>query len=110
MSSEQIECPVCMEKKISFVNLECQHKICLSCYHNCMYFNHYKCSLCRNHISELADACELIKDIELDVKSLEKKVDELEAEKEELEEILEQVECQKEDLQDKYDEMWAQLN
>lgn len=109
-SIPEIDCPVCQESKISYVTLECQHKICLKCYHNCMYHNHFKCSLCRKHITELAETCELIQDIEQDVEDLEKRVDDLEEDKKDLEDLLERIEGEKEDLQDRCDEMWAQLN
>ena len=108
--SQTIECPVCQENKSSYVTLECKHKICLKCYHDCMYHNHYKCSMCRKHIPELADACELIQSMEEDVESLEERIDELEEEKKDLEMLVEQIEGEKEDLQDRNDEMWAQLN
>jgi len=105
-----IECPICREEKISYVVLECSHKICLKCYHNCIYHNHSKCSLCRKNIPELAETCELIKDVEQDVEDLEKRVDELEDMNKDLEDLVERIDGEKEDIQDKYDEIWAQIN
>ena len=98
-----IECPVCRENKVAFVTFECQHKICLNCYHNCMYHNHTKCSLCRKDIPELAETCELIKDVE-------KRVDELEQDREQTMTDFDNITGLYEDLQDRFDEIWAQFN
>ena len=98
-----IECPICRDDKSSYVSLECSHKICLKCYHNCIYHNHSKCSLCRKKIPELVETSELIDD-------LEERVDELEDANKDLENLIEIIEGEKEDLQCKFDEMWDQLN
>ena len=120
----KIECPICRDEQSAYVTLECSHQICLKCYHNCIYHNHIKCSLCRKNIPELAETCELIKDIELDVESLEKNVDELNDKiynqiqeittqdtqiLEKIEEI-DNISGAMEDLQEKYDKLWAQVN
>ena len=110
MSSSMIECPVCRESKNAFVTFECNHKICLNCYHNCIYHNHSKCSLCRKDIPELAETCELIKDVEEDVEKLEKRVDELEQDREQTMTDFDNITGLYEDLQDRYDEIWAQYN
>jgi len=123
-SPPTIECPICRENKSTFVTLECQHKICLKCYHNCIYHNHTKCSLCRKNIPELVETCELIKDIEQDVESLEKNIDKLNDKiYKQIQEItsqdtqilehieeLDNVNGAMEDLQDKHDMLWAQIN
>ena len=47
-----LECPICLEKKICVSYPRCNHKICISCFKKCMYNNNeeflYKCCLCRN--------------------------------------------------------------
>ncbi len=105
-----IECPVCRENKVAFVTLECQHKICLKCYHYCIYHNHTKCSLCRKNIPELAETCEFIQDIEQDVEGLETKIDELEKQNEDLYKNMDDITGLYEDLQERHDELWAQIN
>ena len=105
-----IECPICRDNKSSFVTLECSHKLCLKCYHNCIYHSHIKCSLCRKNIPELVETCELIQDIEQDVENLEKTNDELEKENEELYTEIENITGVLEDLQDRNNEILAHIN
>ncbi len=105
-----VECPICIENKVSYVTLECHHKICLKCYHNCIYHNHTKCSLCRKNIPELGEVCELIQDIEQDVENLENKVGELERRNEELYKNIDEITDIYADLQERNDELWAQIN
>jgi hypothetical protein len=67
--SQLIECPICQEQKNSYVKLECNHSICLKCYHNCIYHNHSKCSLCRARITEIGETCELIHNLEINMEN-----------------------------------------
>jgi predicted nuclease with TOPRIM domain len=102
--SQIIECPVCQEQKNSYVKLECKHSICLKCYHNCIYHNHIKCSLCRASIKELEETCELIHDLETDVEDLEKMVDGLKEENEDLQEIINETQNRNEYLEERISE------
>ena len=49
------DCPICQETVKAFVTLECEHKICLACYHQCIKHSHNKCSLCRAEIKEMTE-------------------------------------------------------
>ena len=55
-----IDCPICQETVKTFVTLECEHKICLACYHQCISHSHNKCSLCRFEIKEMTSTIEEI--------------------------------------------------
>jgi len=49
-SSDEEVCPVCLEipETNNFLNqYTCSHKICMSCYHECISHQRYTCSLCR---------------------------------------------------------------
>ena len=104
-----VECPICQEPKTSFVKLECNHSICLKCYHNCIYHNIVTCSLCRAEIKELGETCELIRDLEKDVEDLEKTCDDLKDLQEELEEVLAETTNRKEELEERVAEMEYRL-
>lgn len=59
---DNLECPICLEKQLCVSYPRCSHKICISCFKKCMYYNEdeddehlynnneylYKCCLCRN--------------------------------------------------------------
>ena len=49
------DCPICQETVKAFVTLECEHKICLTCYHQCINHSHNKCSLCRAEIKQMTE-------------------------------------------------------
>ena len=34
------DCPICLETVKAFVTLECEHKLCLECYHKCIQHSH----------------------------------------------------------------------
>ena len=47
-------CPVCLDEQLqNVIYLKCKHYICLECYNNIVYFEHYyKCVICRLKITE----------------------------------------------------------
>jgi hypothetical protein len=42
-----MECPICKTNFTNFITFDCNHKICLDCYNNCILNSHTKCCLCR---------------------------------------------------------------
>jgi len=42
------ECPICYETKQISQNYTCSHKLCDSCYHDCIMCNHISCPVCRH--------------------------------------------------------------
>jgi len=80
------ECPICREQLIAFVTLECTHKICLSCYHQCIQHSHNKCSLCRIEIKEMNKTLEHISNHKEEIDNLD---DEIEYQREEIDKLKE---------------------
>ena len=88
-----VECPICRETVSSFVTLECSHKICLGCYHQCIQHSHNKCSLCRTEIKEMNETIEHISSHVEEIENLDEEMDCLKQMNEklkEMNEILEQ--------------------
>jgi hypothetical protein len=42
-----MDCPICKIHFKNYITFDCDHKICLDCYNNCILNNHTKCCLCR---------------------------------------------------------------
>jgi len=82
------DCPICLESVKAFVTLECSHKMCLSCYHQCMNHALDKCSLCRGEIKEMNGTVERIKNLEEAYDNTMEEVDNLDVEMDKLKETV----------------------
>jgi len=49
-SSSESECPVCEEKYIHPITLECNHRLCGDCYNKCIMTGNIRCPLCRKEM------------------------------------------------------------
>ena len=52
-----LECPICLEKRICVSYPRCNHKICISCFKKCMYFNEDRSDEQTDNIENLRKCC-----------------------------------------------------
>lgn len=107
------DCPICYESCTSYVNLKCNHKMCLSCFMTNINHININCPLCRSVIDESRPILDsfneylsenhnlLIKSVELKDKN-----DELIEEINELNDII----TQKDEKIDKYNDLLIESN
>ena len=67
-----VDCPICREIVNTFVTLECSHKICLKCYHQCIHHSHDTCSLCRNKIKDMENTIKHINNFNVEINDYKK--------------------------------------
>lgn len=106
-------CPICYESCSSYVNLSCNHQLCLSCFIKNINHINIKCPLCRSLINESKPIIDSFNDYlnqnhDLLIKSvdLKNKNDELLQEINELNEVI----IQKDEKIDKYNDLLIDAN
>ena len=57
------ECPICYERLVNYIKLECKHHFCLTCHCGFIRNNHMKCPICRTVIKGMDDNICLYKTI-----------------------------------------------
>ena len=55
------ECPICYERLVNYIKLECKHNFCLTCHSGFIKNNHIKCPICRTVIKGMDDNINLYK-------------------------------------------------
>ena len=64
------ECPICYERLVNYIKLECSHHFCLTCHAGFIKNNHLKCPICRTVIKGMNENIHLYQIVNDDNESL----------------------------------------